>query len=313
MEYETHHTTSLISVFDVWAVYDRNWRKPHYPSYEVVTCKVGSAFSLEVAERIVRETVRLEYEGSWSPRLHSLRIAEIAVGRHAPEEAPLSEYVYDRNGEFLDCRTVSWNCEDVFPGRKKEEIRFGRGDLVEVLGENRVYLGFVAEVPPSVEQAAHMNARSPFHLGADDDTYTVLTNSSYACHEHVDSLRIFAPMHRISPRTERRMRKAFNDFETFPMRMKIADTAAAAQMKDAAEALGWQVDIAIPRYEEDVFFLTLEGVAGFPDGLNLLVPHGTAWRRMDRITATFRRLAGLPAERRGYRLKGPGEDGSYSL
>lgn len=315
MEHGNHHTTSIVSVFDVWATYDRNWRKPHYPSYEVRTLKVGSAFSLEAAERIVRETVRLENGASGPPCLHSLRIVEIPVGRHAPEWAPLSEYVYDKDGEPLDRRTVSWEAGDVFHGREEADVRLRPGDLCEVLDGDgdRVWLGFVVEVPPSVECAARINGGGFTHLEACDDSYVVLTDSGYACHDHVDSLRVFRPMHRVAPRTERRLRKAYNDYQTFPMRMKIADTAAAAQLQCAAEELGWEAVVATPLYEDDAFLLSLEGVPGFPDGLDLRIPQRKAWNRMDRIVATLVRLAGRPADVRGYRPKGPAPDGSYLL
>lgn len=315
MEFGSHHTTSLVSVFDVWATYDRNWRKPHYPSYDVRTWKVGTAFSLEDAERIVRETVRLENDPAGFTRLHSLRIVQIPVGRHAPEWAPLSEYLYDRDGKPLDRRTVSWDYDDVFPGRKPEDVRFRPGDLCEVLDfhEGRVRLAVVTEVPPSVEKASRINNGGFTHLEAGDDCYGVLTGGGCTSHDHADSLRLFRPVHRVSPGTERRLRKAWNDYRTFPARMKIADTTAAAQLTDAAEGLGWQALVATPLYEDDAFFLSLEGVPGFPDGLDVRIPQRKAWNRMDRILATFRRLAGRPADGRGYSLKGPGLDGAYLL
>ena len=92
MENETHHTTRTISVFDVWATYDQNWRKPHYPSYDVRTLKVGSAFGLEGAGRIVQETVRIDREDPCGPSLHSLRIIEVPVGKYATDWQSLSEY-----------------------------------------------------------------------------------------------------------------------------------------------------------------------------------------------------------------------------
>ena len=315
MEFANHHTTSLASVFDVWATYDMNWRGPHYPSYEVQTRKVGTAFSLEVAERIVRETVGLA-EGAPVPgRLHSLRVVQIPVGRHAPEWAPLSEYLYDRDGKLMDRRTVPWDCDSVFPGRKAEDVRFRPGDICEVLDtvRGRAYLAFVVDVPPSVEQASKINDGGFIHLEAGDDIYTIKTDASDISRDYVDSLRVFRPMHRIAPRTERRLRQAWNDCQTFPMRMKIADTAAAARLTDAAEGFGWKAVAALPSYEGDPFYLLLEGVPGFPDGVDLRIPQRKAWDHMDRVLATFRRLAGKPADGRGYRLKGPAEDGSYRL
>ena len=300
MENETHHTTRVISVFDVWATYDRNWRKPHYPSYDVRTLKVGSAFSLDGAERIVSETVGIDKEDCLGSSLHSLRIIEIPVGKYALDWQSLSEYVYDRDGKLLDRRTTPY--DGMFPGRRSDQLRFSEGDLCEVLDGERVYLGFVVEVPPSVEEAARINA-NPFHLDGTDDSYIVLSDPHYISHDHVDSLRIFTPMHKVSAQTEKRLRDAYEVFRAFPAKMKTEDCAALARIRDSIEGLGWSADIESPRWEDDTFKLMLHGVPGFPEGLDLQIKQKKAWEHMDRIFISFRRLAGEPVEGQGYRLK----------
>lgn len=301
MENETHHITKKTSVFDVWATYDqKGWRKPHYPSYDVNTIKVGSAFDLEGAEKIIHETVCIDKEDPCGPSLHSLRIVELPVGKYAPDWQSLSEYVYDSDGKNLDSRTIPY--DGVFPGRKENGLRFRKGDLCEVLDGKRVYLGFVVELPPSVEEAARINA-SPFHLDGTDDSYIVLTDPHYISHDHVDSLRLFKPMHKISAHTERRLHETYESFCAFPARMMAADNAASAQLRATIEELGWSADIESPRWEDDTFKLIIHGVPGFPEGLDLQIQQKKAWEHMDRVLISFRRLAGKPAEGLGYRLK----------
>jgi hypothetical protein len=300
MDIESHHMTRVATVFDVWATYDQNWRKPHYPSYPVRTMKVGSALALEGAERIVRETVRLDKEDELGPGLHSLRITEIPVGEYAPDWHSFSEYLYDRGGLLLDSRTTPYN--GVFPGRSADQLRFKQGDLCEVLDGDRVYLGFVVEVPPSEEDAARIN-HDWIHLDATDDSYVVLPDPHYINHDHVDSLRIFKPMHRIAAQTLKRLQKAYAEYRAFPARMEAADSAATARLREAIEGLGWSAEIEAPRWEDDTFKLMLKGVPGFPEGLDLQIRQKKAWDHMDRILLSFRRLAGKPAEGPGYRLK----------
>ena len=300
MENETHHTTRVISVFDVWATYDRNWRKPHYPSYDVNTLKVGSAFSLDSAERIVSETVGIDKADCLGSSLHSLRIIELPVGKYALDWQSLSEYVYDRDGRLLDCRPTPY--DGMFSGRTSDQLRFREGDLCEVLDGERVYLGFVVEVPPSVEEASRINA-NPFHLDGNDDSYIVLPDPHYISHDHVDSLRIFRPIHKVSAQTEKRLRNAYETFRAFPAKMQAADSAASAQLRATIEELGWAADIEAPRWEDDTFKLVLHGVPGFPTGLDLQILQKKAWEHMDRILISFRRLAGKPVEGLGYRLK----------
>ena len=184
----------------------------------------------------------------------------------------------------------------------EDDLRFRKGDLCEVLDGDRVYLGFVVEVPPSVEEAARIN-ESPFHLDATDDSYIVLTDQHYVSHDHVDSLRIFKPMHKVSAQTEKRLRDAYDEFCAFPEKMKAKDSAASAQLREAIEQLGWSADIELPRWEDDTFKLVLQGVPGFQEGLDLQIQQKRAWEHMDRILISFRRLAGEPVEGQGYRLK----------
>lgn len=304
MENEPNHTSEAVSVFDVWITSDQNYRKPHYPSYPVRTWKAGSALNLESAERIVREFVRQNDEDERYARcpehLHSIRIVEMPVGVYAPVWMSLSEYVYDTRGCLIDRRTIPYDAK--FTGRGKDRIRFWKGDLCEVLDGDRVYLGFVVEVPPSEKDAARVNA-GPFHMDATDDSYIVLTDSHYISHDHVDSLKIFEPKHKVSSGTRERLHRAYEKFQAFPALMEIRDNDAVTKLREAAGNLGWTMRIETPRWEDDTFKLVIEGVEGFPDGLDLQIPQKKSWEHMDRILVTFNRLAGKPETGRGYSLK----------
>ena len=287
------------SVFDVWATYDRCFGRVHYPDYPVKNIKVGSALELKGAERIVREVVR-DPAGQFN--LHSLRVLEIPLGKYAPEWEPRSEYLYSREGKLLDRRTIPANV-GLFDGRTEEDLRFKKGDLCEVLDGERIHLGFVVELPPTVEDASQHNAHSCLPMDVTDDCYGVQTDSHYYSLTYVDSLRIFKPQYKISPRTENRLRNAYHDYLTFPKRMKIADITAKARLQAIFDELGWTAEISVPRYEDDPFLLTITGVPRFPDGLSMEIEQRKAWNHMDQVRNGFLRLAGKPAEGRGYRLK----------
>ena len=305
MENESHHTTKTISVFDVWVTCDTTYRRPHYPSYRVRTWKAGSAFNLESAERIVREFIRQNDEEERTIRclehVHSIRVVEMPVGVYAPKWMSRSEYVYDTKGCLIDKRTIPYEGA-TFTGRSQDQVRFRKGELCEVLDGDRVYLGFVVEVPPSEEDAARVNT-GPFHMDATDDSYIVLTDSRNVSHDHVNSLNIFRPMHKVSSRTRERLHRAYEKFIAFPALMESRDNAALTEMREAAGRLGWTLKIEAPRWEDDPFRLMVEGVDGFPDGLDLQIQQKKAWKHMDRILVTFSRLAGKPVEGTGYRLK----------
>ena len=287
------------SVFDVWATYDQCFGRVHYPDYRVRNLKVGSALERKGAERIVREIAQ---NPAARYNLHSMRVLEIPLGKYAPETSPRTEYLYSREGKLLDRRTFPAEV-GLFEGRTEEDLRFKKGDLCEVLDGERIYLGFVVEVPPTVEDASQHNARSSFPLDSTDDCYGVQTNAHYYSLTYVDSLKIFKPQFKISARTENRLRNAYQDHLTFPKRMQIADTTAKARLQAIFEELGWTARIGVPHYEDDTFELTIMGVPRFPSGLGMEIDQRKAWYHMDQVRNGFLRLAGRPMEGRGYRLK----------
>ena len=117
--------------------------------------------------RYLRETVRFQAEAAFGgDRLHSLRIVEIPLGGYAPEWQTLSEYVYDHEGDRLDCRMIPYE-DGIFTGRAPGEIRFREGDLCEVLTDNDVYLGFVVSLDGGAmpfERTLHLAARQVGNL-----------------------------------------------------------------------------------------------------------------------------------------------------
>ena len=291
----TYPSPKVISVFNVWETRDRNWKRPHYPSYEVQTRLVGSAFSLESAERLVREIAEQERISPWRHDLHSVRITERPVGQlYNPFYDCLSEYVYDKEGRLLDKRTVPKG--ENWKGRSPEEYRFRKGDLCEMLVDDKVILAIVRDVPPCAETASRAQ------LDESDDSYTVQTSRDVYDY-HIDSLKIFEPSFKISPRTERKLRRAFEEEDTLWMRMRIASTTAQARLQMIMDELGWKADIRFPRWIEDTIGMEIKGVPGFPDGLRLELDQKKAHEHMDRVRYSFLRLAGQHPEGRGYRLK----------
>lgn len=294
---ESHHMTRQVTIFDVWGIYDQTWHKPHYPAYPVKTFKIASASTLVQAERLVREAAADTKGGP----AHSFRVVEVPLGRISPTFDTLSEYIYDHLGNPVDRRGYPSNL-GLFEGRTPEQIRFRKGDLCEVLRDDTVYLGFVAEVPPSVEEAARLN-NHPFTLDVTDDSYLVMTSERPDDHDHVDALRIFKPRFKVHPAVERRLRNAYADSLTFWKRMEIADITAGERIKGFAEEQGWEIYLERPGWYGGVFRMTLRGVPGFKEGMDLQIAQDKAQKRPDRIRNTFLRLAGKPAPGRGYRLK----------
>lgn len=285
----------VISVFNVWAALDRNEGKPHYPVYPVALNLIGSAFSLEAAERMVREEATEHHK--LFRELHHVVIEEMPVGERVSPFSTRSEWLYDADGKLIDRRAYPF--EDIYLGRDPRDVRFRKGDLCEFLIGTKMILGIVTGVPPTPQQMISWQ----YNPDASEDCYTILPAKEYD-EIPIDALKIFRPLYKVSPKTEAKLRRAYRDFLSLPMRQKIANTAATAQFKVILDELGWKGEIEPPRWDGDAFLLTVGGVPGYDgqDDLRIVIRPEKAWRHMDRVAVTLRRLAGLKPQGKGYSL-----------
>lgn len=92
--------------------------------------------------------------------------------------------------------------DETFYGRSEEQIRFHKGDLVEVLMGREVKLAVVVGTPPTTEWISkkrkeiqdRMGAEvMPFDFDCSDDSYTVIDGPGYDYHDHVPTMQVFAP------------------------------------------------------------------------------------------------------------------------
>ena len=295
------------SIFELWVIMDENLLgKPHYPQYDVEWVKLASASTPEKAQEAMKEHIRINAD--WWPKSIRNHIRHHYSIRQAPLDGlsynqSLSERIYDNDGNQIDERTFSTWCGkyETFNGRSPEQIRFKEGDIVEALEDGKIQLGFVVGLPTSVKEAEKINnSHTPFGLDASDDSYTVLFDSSYDSHSHVDALCVFKPQHKIHPGIEQRLRKAYNDFRTFPARQEIANATAEARLKDILEELDIEGKIVVPQYGGDDFILilTLNGASRA-----VLIKDKKAYDHLDRVRITLFRLAGKPIRGRGYGIR----------
>lgn len=301
---QEQHPTRVISVFNVWECLDNNYKRPHYPSYPVHSRLVGSAFSLEAAERIIRDILKEPYQKFWTRKRHHLRILEMPVGVHSESFDARTERIYDSSGRLIDERTEPM--DSPYSGRTQERIRFAPGDLCEVIGgiyDDKAVLGVVVEAPPTPD-VVNSNPGQYFDYSTDD--YYLVLSGSHLDPFRAEALQVFPPKAKVPEGTERRLRKAFEDYRTLPMRRRIADTAALAKLRSVLDALNWsdaEITLADDLLPDGFARLVIKGVKGFPEGLHLDIGRRVMQSRPDRVEATLRRLAGKETHARGYSLK----------
>jgi len=85
----------------------------------------------------------------------------------------------------------------IYPGRRPEEIRFKKGDIVEVVAYDRVFLGVLADTPWTDEYVKERAIISgSYSLDVTDDCYLVykcIRSKKEAHHSHPQCTDVFSP------------------------------------------------------------------------------------------------------------------------
>ena len=193
-----------MSVFQLIRV---NYKHPRrYPRFGVYTMQILVASTLQKAEEFLQSYVQ---DKRTQEDTYVYFIRELPVDMPAFDGECLSERVYSPTGELIDHRDFSTGhyAPGVFRGRSPEEIRFKKGDIVEILWDGEVHLAFVATVPPSREDAARVNVPGVRDVEVFDDNYMVFTGPEYCFHEDIDALRVFAPRFKVPEATRRKIER----------------------------------------------------------------------------------------------------------
>lgn len=203
------------TIFEVYVVYScLRFRQKHYPSYPISRHEIMLATSIEIAERFIKSRPYGK-----EVLMYSVEEKQINVGHHSSD--CLTERIYDRKGELIDRRMFSTIFEgknSKFYGRKQSEIRFSKGEIVEVIGGGEAHLAFVVGLPLTEEEAQEIYRKAAadgyedFTLDWTDDFYTVLTDHDYASHKHVDGMNLIKPSFKVSAHAAERLSNEFSRY-----------------------------------------------------------------------------------------------------
>ena len=117
----------------------------------------------------------------------------------------IREYLYDSKGIEIDHTVCSSLDEDVFTeygsylGKPKKDIRVRKGNIVEILGNDKVTLGIVSQDPIDTEWCYNLYKRLkkkgdyPYSLDYSDDQTTIVDGPEYGNHSHVQLCNIMKP------------------------------------------------------------------------------------------------------------------------
>lgn len=195
----------------------------YYPQYKVRTYSLAYATKLEDAERLMRQDIlyrkKQKEMDDWMRDVFCYYISEKPLGIMLSKGEYLSQRMYDAEGRSIDkslcCTGFGTYCpnicnlseydrhdDETFYGRTEEQIRFHKGDIVEVMRGHDVRLAVVVGTPPTEEwiskklkeiQDRMRSEVMPFDFDISDDSYTVIDGPGYDYHEHVPTMQVFAP------------------------------------------------------------------------------------------------------------------------
>lgn len=210
-------------------------KRSHYPKYKVNTyCPQAFTTTLEEAESLMHQDVqyrkKMKEEDDYPLDTFCYYISEIPLGLLHYDRECLSERVYDGEGKLIDrsyccsrfsiyypgvCDLPAYNRhpDETFRGRNAEQIRFQKGDIVEVYRGDEVKLAIVVGTPLTTEWIWERNQAAKDKRGLDelpydetDDSYTVIDGPGYEYHDHVPSLHVFAPHYHVPLYLQRRFK-----------------------------------------------------------------------------------------------------------
>ena len=210
-------------------------KRSHYPKYKVDTLASALAPTLEEAEELMRKDIgyrkKMKEEDDYPMDTFCYYISETPMGLLHYEREYLSQRMYDGEGKLIDqtycssgfslyypgiCDEPEYkrHPDEVFHGRPEDKIRFHKGDIVEVYGGDEVKLAIVVGTPLTTkwvwESLPRLQKRGieidDMPYDETDDTYTVIDGPSYEYHEHVSSMRVFAPHYHVPLYLQRRFK-----------------------------------------------------------------------------------------------------------
>ena len=207
------------TIFQVSAAYDcRKFRQRRFPSYPICWKEIMIASSLETAECFIKTQ-------SFAKDILMYSVKENKINEGNDDSQCLTERIYDRRGVLIDRRmfsTLGEGKNSRFYGRKPSEIRFSKGEFVEVVGNNEAYLGMVVGIPLTEEEVKDINKKAvadgveELKFGWFDDSYNVLSyNKECSGLEHVDTLRLIKPSFKVSDYQKDYFKGLYYEFECF--------------------------------------------------------------------------------------------------
>lgn len=236
-------------------------RGNHYPTYKILAGASSFFHTLDEAEQFLHYIARPKDSFTYC-----YTISELPVGVNHHDWESFSERVYLHDGSYWSQRNCAHIAPDkippqyterefdndlygrcLFEGRPPEDVRFKRGDIIEILCYNannywsggHVELAIVAGTPPTMEEMSIIMERylkeNPYWLtgdrgfdlgitfNANDDAYTVIPayvpeKTEMEClTDHCPTHCAMHPRFKVSPRMQKKLQGLLERYLEFEL------------------------------------------------------------------------------------------------
>lgn len=177
-----------------------------YPEFRISRCCKGIFSSMAKAEAALQSCV-----SNNETDIYCFKIYELPLDCPSDFGSPdypycIREYLYGPKGEMLEHTTCSSLNEDIgtayghYLGKPKSQLRFKKGDIVEVIGEDTISLAIVSHDPVDTRRCYELYRRARnetkhrcYILDYSDDQVAVVDGPEYGNHSHTQLCDIMAP------------------------------------------------------------------------------------------------------------------------
>lgn len=185
---------------------DSDGNKSMYPEFQISRCCKGVFSSLSNAEAGIHSCVSKNESDIYCFKIYELpldRLSDIG-GMDSPD--CIREYLYGANGEMLEHTVCSSLMADLgteygsYLGKPKSQLRFKKGDIVEVMEDDTVRIAIISHDPIDTEWCYDLYRRvrkdtkhRRYMLDYSDDQVAVVDGPEYGNHSHIRLCDIMTP------------------------------------------------------------------------------------------------------------------------
>lgn len=197
---------TVFSLFETDILDDPEEMPSMYPEFRISRCCKGLFSTLSNAEAAIQSFIQEKESEIYCFKIYELPLDTLSNLGSLDFPDCIREYLYDSKGEMLEHTVCSSLNDDLgteygyYLGKPKSELRFKKGDIVEVIGADTVSLAIVSHDPIDTKWCYDLYRRAMndtkhrcYIFDYSDDQVAVVDGREYGNHSHIQLCDIMLP------------------------------------------------------------------------------------------------------------------------